>query len=68
MTYSTHGISPQVETRKAMAMKNRTRLQRFRNLSEKNKQKKSLYNSRKAATFAPNHSTKQYFKNWTQKK
>ena len=39
MTYSTHGISPQVETRKAMAMKILTKLQRFRNLSEKNKRK-----------------------------
>ena len=39
MTYSTHGISPQVEIRKAMAMKTLTRLQRFRNLSEKNKRK-----------------------------
>ena len=40
MTYSTHGISPQVGTRKAMAMKTLTGLQRFRNLSEK---KKKLY-------------------------
>ena len=39
MTYSTHGNSPQVEIRKAMAMKTLTRLQRFRNLSEKNKRK-----------------------------
>ena len=39
MTYSTHGISPQVEIRKAMAMKTLTRLQRFRNLPEKNKRK-----------------------------
>ena len=42
MTYSTHGISPQVEIRKAMAMKTLTRLQRFRNLSEKNKRKLCL--------------------------
>ena len=39
MTYSTHGISSQVEIRKAMAMKTLTRLQRFRNLSEKKKRK-----------------------------
>ena len=39
VTYSTHGISPQVEIRKAMAMKTLTRLQHFRNLSEKNKRK-----------------------------
>ena len=39
MTYSTHSISSQVEIRKAMAMKTLTRLQRFRNLSEKNKRK-----------------------------
>ena len=39
MTYSTHGMSPQVEIRKTMAMKTLTRIQRFRNLSEKNKRK-----------------------------
>ena len=39
MTYSTHSISPQVEIRKSMAMKTLTRLQLFRNLSEKNKRK-----------------------------
>ena len=62
MTYSTHGISPQVEIRKAMAMKTLTRLQRFRNLSEK-----TLLNNRKTATSIPNHSIKQYLKNCTQK-
>ena len=42
MTYSTHGISPQVETRKAIAMKTLIRLQRFRNLSEETN-KRNLY-------------------------
>ena len=42
MTYATHGISPQVETRKAMAMKTLTGLQRFRNLSEETN-KRNLY-------------------------
>ena len=41
MTYSTHGISPQVETRKAMAMKTLTKLQRFRNSSVKTKTKEN---------------------------
>ena len=63
MTYSTHGISPQVEIRKAMAMKTLTRLQRFRNL----KQMKTLLNNRKTATSIHNHSIKQYLKNCTQK-
>ena len=65
MTYSTHGISPQVEIRKVMAMKTLTRLQRFRNLSEKNKRKLYLANNRKTATSIPNHSIKQYLKNCT---
>ena len=61
MTYSTQEISSQVQTRKAMAMKTLTKLQRFRNLSEK----KTLLNNCKTATSIRNHSIKQYFKNCT---
>ena len=65
MTYSTHGISPQVEIRKANGNENfnkTTTVQEF--IWEK--QKKTLLNNRKTATSIPNHSIKQYLKNCTQ--
>ena len=68
MTYSTHGISPQVETRKAMAMKTLTRLQRFRNLSEEtNKRNFYITVARPKFLHPITPCTKQYFKIWTQK-
>ena len=42
MAYSTHGISPQVETRKAMAMKT-DKTTTFQEFIRKNKNKRKLY-------------------------